>query len=220
MGLSNRMVGDVNRVFIDLYERFDRGEDPVKVDREESGENGAFSIWNYGTMGFARIREALAAADLISARPSDKEQTYEDGRTKTRRLIRPSAQGFSAYRNGRLIGVPYPMDGPPKEIPVGVGIPYQTIDGLRKLYEEIIGQSGRRVPKYRREEWEAEFYGMIPDLSGQLRLEAETTVRRWIQSHLEECRFRRNTGAPRCNEYTESIRLSDQCLDKWMRGLK
>jgi len=213
-GLSNRMVGDVNKCFLDLYSRFEKGENSIRVDRNQSGDNGEFSVWNYGTMGFARIRESLVAEDLIC---KDQEKISGEGKTKTRMLIRPTPEGFRVYRNGgRQIAVRYPMDGPPREISVGVGPLYTNIHSLRDFYETVIEQSGRRAPKYRRETWEHEFYQMIPGLAGKLHGEAEVEVRKWITERLQECRMKATIGAPRYYR----VQGLDESLERWMGSPK
>jgi len=212
-GLSNRMLGDLNKCFLELYSRFEKGEDPIRVDREQSGDNGEFSIWTYGTMGFARIRESLAAQDLIC---KDQEKISGGGKIKTQMLIRPTPKGFETYRNGgQQIKVQYPMDGPLGEILVGVGLLYANIYSLRDFYETVIEQSGRRAPKYRRETWDSEFYQMIPELVGKLHREAEVEVKKWITERLQDCKMK---GVRALRYY--QVRGLDESLERWMESPK
>jgi len=214
-GLSNGMLGDLNKCFLELYSRFEDAEDPIRVDPNQSEEGGKFCIWSYGTMGFARIRETLVAADLLC---KDQEKFTRDGKTRTRMLVRSTPAGFTAYHNGGLlITVPHPMEQP-REIQVGIGELYANIDVLRNLYHAIIEQSSRRVPKYRREDWDGEFWQMIPELAGMLHGEAEVQVRRWINLRLQDCKMRK--GFRKYDEYGESVRLSDETLDRWTGSSK
>jgi len=203
--LSTRMLWKANTLFCDLYQRFQTLDFAIVVDSTESGENGNFSVWPYGSMAFAKIRRNLVAMDLLIE--TKTKQLAEKGKVKTRLTVKPTEKGFKAYREGLMITVAnWVTPGP---IPLGLGLPYADVDELHDMIYDIIKRTNRRVAKYRLEEWEGEFLDLVPKLICMRREEAEHEIRDWTLLKISSL-------PTRITKIINSLDDKSMKLDEWM----
>jgi len=203
--LSTHMLWKANTLFCDLYKRFQTLDSAIVVDSNESGENGNFSVWPYGTMTFAKIRRNLVAMELLIE--TRTRQLAEKGKVKTRLTVKPTEKGFKAYREGLTITVANWVT--PDAMPLGLGLRYADVDKLHDNFYDIIKRTNRRVAKYRLEEWEGEFLDLVPKLIHMLREKAEHEIRDWTLLKISSL-------PTRTTRIIKSIDDKSMKLDEWM----